>query len=108
MVLCLRLIGLLFIILLLIVFFKKDKLNKTNSKIFKRLIILNLLGEILVIIISKFNSNVILTKMFLGYQLIFLIWYFLYIFSSSRKNKYIASDSTYQKSLNNMMILSSK
>ena len=107
MVLCLRLIGLLFIILLLIVFFKKDKLNKTNSKIFKRLIILNLLGEILVIIISKFNSNVILTKMFLGYQLIFLIWYFLYIFSSSRKNKYIASDSTYQKSLNNMMILSS-
>ena len=43
MVLCLRLIGLLFIILLLIVFFKKDKLNKTNSKIFKRLIILNLI-----------------------------------------------------------------
>jgi hypothetical protein len=75
------LIAILFIILLLVVF-TKGKLNKANSIIFKYLIILNLVGELLVIFSGKINQ-IIIFKLLLLYQIIWLISYLIYIANDS-------------------------
>jgi signal transduction histidine kinase/CheY-like chemotaxis protein len=101
------LLGVLLVILLLVVFTKKDKINKANSKIFKYLIIINLVGYVLISLSCKtiFNQTIVY-KLLLLYQIIWLIVYLVYVYSLSRKNKYIANDSTYTKSLYRVITLS--
>lgn len=98
----LQLLGLLFITLLFIIYITKSKKNKINSKLFKRLIIINLIGEILVIILNTLDNSIsvsteLITKLYLIYQIIWIVSYLSYVYSYSKKNQYIANDSLYTK-----------